>query len=42
MQCVRCDNEAQFIVNGDSVCREHKKDLNEEVGKSKGQLLSGM
>jgi len=44
MLCNKCDNEAEYIINGESVCREHKGDSkpDSDQGKSQGQILAGM
>jgi len=34
-RCIKCDNEAQYIVDGNSVCKEHKTETKTE-DKSQG------
>ena len=31
IRCVKCSKEAEYTVNGQSVCKEHKED-NEKIG----------
>ena len=42
MQCTKCDKEAQYIIDGESVCKEHKGYSKPEEKRTQGQILSGM
>ena len=48
MKCTKenCGKEAEYIINGQSVCKDHSKDIedtaNESKGKTQGEILSGM
>jgi len=41
-----CGNEAEYVVNGQSLCEKHWKgdvdDDNSREGKSQGEILAGM
>ena len=44
MKCVKCNKEAEYIVDGQSVCKDHKEDKEEEgIGEevSMGDRLAG-
>jgi len=46
MKCNHCDKEAEYIVDGQSVCKDHKEgsEHDEEPGdgKTPGERLAGM
>ncbi len=41
MKCTRCDKEAEYIINGESVCKDHK-DEDKEAEKTAGQIMTGI
>lgn len=44
MKCTKCDKEAEYIVDGQSVCLEHKGDSNDRgpEEETEGHKLAGM
>ncbi len=41
MKCNKCDKEAEYIVDGQSVCKEHKEGKGEDCEASVGDRLAG-
>ncbi len=41
IRCVKCSKEAEYIVDGQSVCKKHKEDKEETRKISMGDRLVG-
>jgi len=39
IRCVKCSKEAEYTVNGQSVCKEHRGDKEETKGISMGERM---
>lgn len=44
IKCNKCDKEAEYVVDGQSVCKDHRGNDSAEPqqNKTQGEILSGM
>ena len=44
IKCNECDKEAEYVVDGQSVCKDHRDDdtAQPQQGRTQGDILSGM
>ncbi|KKL17988.1 hypothetical protein LCGC14_2479970 [marine sediment metagenome] len=38
MKCTKCDKEAEYIVDGQSVCKEHKEHKEDKPEREEGTM----